>query len=250
MSLSGISNLIRTKKILCSAVVVAAGSGSRFGGDKTLASLRGTPVLAYSLSVFQECQYIHEIVVVTTEEKLMDCAELCDKYSFDKVSKIVLGGSTRLESALGGASECSPKSNLIAVHDAARPLVTPELVEEVIELAFSHRAAVPAVAARDTVKLAKKNEVVSTPDRNQVFCVQTPQVFEPNILKGALTDALEKGKTVYDDASAVEALGFPVYLSRGSEENIKITTPMDMKLAEAILAERRERYLAERREKQ
>lgn len=246
MSLSGISHLIRSKKARCSAVVVAAGSGRRFGGDKLMAPLCGTPVLAYSLSVLQDCPYVSEIVLVASEDNLEPYAALCDKYDFHKVSKIVLGGETRLESALSGACECDPDAQLIAVQDGARPLITQELVHEVIESAISHKAAVPAVPARDTVKLTQGKTVLSTPDRDRVFCVQTPQVFEPTILKGALTSALEKGLKVPDDATAVEALGFPVYLSRGSHENIKITTPLDMRLAQAILDDRRDRFSAER----
>lgn len=247
MSLSGISYLMRSRKIRCSAVVVAAGSGQRFGGDKMLCELLGTPILAYSLSVLQDCPYICEIVVVAGEENLVQCAEICDKYGFDKVTKVVLGGATRVESALSGACECSPESTLIAVHDGARPLVTSEVVSRVIECAASHKAAAAAIPSRDTVKLAKGRRVASTPDRDGVFCMQTPQVFDPVILKGALTNALQTDLKVYDDASAVEALGFAVYLSAGDEENIKITTPLDVKLAETILADRRERFLAERR---
>ena len=216
MSLSGVSHLIRSKKARCSAVVVAAGCGRRFGGDKLMAPLYGTPVLAYSLSVLQDCPYITEIVLVASQDSLESYAALCDKYDFHKVSKVVLGGETRLESALSGACECDPGAQLIAVHDGARPLITQELVREVIESAMSHKAAVPAVPARDTVKLARGKAVLNTPDRDDVFCVQTPQVFEPSILKGALTNALEKGLKVPDDATAVEALGFSVRLSRGS----------------------------------
>lgn len=247
MALSSISNLIRSNKINCSAVVVAAGNGTRFGGDKLLCELLGTPVLAYSLSVLQESQYINEIVLVSSEENLVPFAELCDKYHFDKVTKVVLGGQTRVESALSGACECSPKATLIAVHDGARPLVSLEVVDKAIECAFAHKAAVAAVPSRDTVKLVKGRKVTSTPDREEAYCVQTPQVFDPIILKGALTNALQKELKVTDDASAAEAMGFDVYVSPGSEENIKITTPLDLKLAEVILAGRRERYLAKRR---
>lgn len=242
MSLSGIADFIREKKINCSAVIVAAGNSQRFGEDKLTACLKGIPVLAYSISVFQYCEYIKEIILVTTPEKLMELEKLCSENGYDKVTKIVIGGSTRVESALSGISECSPGAKLIAVHDGARPLVTEDVVNSVIECAFAHRAAVPAVPARDTVKIAQSGVVYSTPDREEVYQIQTPQVFSPVIIKGALTNALTKGLKVFDDASAVETLGFPVYLSQGSEENIKITSPLDIRLAETILDERKLRF--------
>lgn len=239
MAFRDVSRLLRNKQINCSAVIVAAGSSERFGDDKIMASLLGTPVLAYSLMIFDACEYVKEIVVVTTEDKITAVAELCDYYNITKVKKIVLGGTTRTESALSGASETDHSANLIAIHDGARPLVTQEVVAGTIECAFSCHAAVAAVPAKDTVKIVSENTVLETPARPQVFSIQTPQVFEPNIIKGALTDAMVKNLPITDDASAVEALGFKVYVAQGSEENIKITTPLDMKLAETILLSRR-----------
>lgn len=239
MFLSGISNFIRSNKIRCSAVIVAGGRGERFGCDKIMAPLLETPVLAYSLMVFNACEYVTEIVVVGTSSKIEAIAKLCDDYNIQKVSKIVVGGATRVESALSGVSETSHSSNIIAIHDGARPLVTQEVVKSTIECAFHHRAAVAAIPSKDTVKIVPYKTVLSTPKRSQVYSVQTPQAFDPNIIKGALTDALMKELPVTDDASAVEALGFDVFLSQGSEENIKLTTPLDMNLAETILISRR-----------
>lgn len=239
MALSDISGFIRSNKIKCSAVIVAGGSSERFGSDKIMAPLLETPVLAYSLMVFDACEYVNEIIVVTAAEKIETVAKLCDDYNIAKVGKIVCGGLTRTESALSGISETSRSSNLIAIHDGARPLVTPEIVNNAIECALSHKAVAVAIPSKDTVKIARAGEVQSTPDRSQVYSIQTPQVFEPNIIKGALTDALINELPITDDASAVEALGFKVYLAEGSEENIKITTPLDMKLAETILRSRR-----------
>lgn len=228
-------SLFKSKKEFCSAVVVAAGASSRFGTDKLAAPLGGIPVLARTLSVFEDCKAINEIVVVTESEKIMDVAKLCEEYNIYKAVKIVCGGDTRLESALSGVSETSPKATLIAIHDGARPLVTEAVINGAIECAVKYRAAVPAVSSKDTVKLAQKQRVTETPERSGVFCIQTPQVFQPEMIKGALTAALTGGLSVTDDAQAVEALGFPVFLSQGSEENIKITTPLDLMLAETIL---------------
>lgn len=239
MFLSKISDFMRSGKIDCSVVIVAAGASRRFGGDKLSEELFGTPVLAYSLAVFQCCGYVREIVVVVSEDKLMETARLCDEQGFDKVSKIVIGGLTRLESALSGVSECRADAGLIAIHDGARPLVSLDVINAAIECADAHKAAAPAIPSRDTVKIAPKGIVSQTPDRENTYCIQTPQVFDPVIIKGALTNALTKEIKVFDDASAVEALGFPVYLSEGSEENIKITSPLDLKLAEIILTQRK-----------
>ena len=235
-----LSKIVR-KKIYCSAVVVAAGSGTRFGCDKMFVPLSGVPVLAYSLATLENCSYITEIIVVSELNKITDVAELCKQYKINKVSKIVCGGATRLESALSGISEVNDNSNLIAIHDGARPLVTKSIVESTIEAAFKFKAAIPGVSTKDTVKVAYNSFVSETPDRSSVFGVQTPQVFIPELIKGALTDALQKNIEIFDDASAVEALGFPVYISEGSEENIKITTPLDLRIAETILTARRER---------
>ncbi|MEG1316094.1 MAG: 2-C-methyl-D-erythritol 4-phosphate cytidylyltransferase [Oscillospiraceae bacterium] len=226
--------------ISCSAVVVAAGSSLRFGSNKLFAMLSSAPVLAYSLLTLQACDYINEIVVVADTSGITAAAELCEAYHIDKATKIVCGGETRVESALSGISEINPNAKLVAIHDGARPLVTKPLIERVIECAFKYKAAVPAVSTKDTVKIVSKGIVSETPDRPRVYGIQTPQVFQPEIIKGALTNALQNHLNVFDDASAVEALGFPVYITDGSEENIKITTPLDLKLCEAILNMRKE----------
>lgn len=240
MSIFDLSGILK-KQISCSVVIVAGGSSTRFGSDKLFTELRGTPVLAYSLTTFEACEYVSEIVVVTESEKITAVAELCDRFNINKVTKIVVGGASRLESALSGVSETEKKCDLIAVHDGARPLVTAKIIEDAILGAHKHNAAVPAIPARDTVKILSGRFVAETPDRATVWCAQTPQVFVPELIKGALTSALQKGEAVSDDASAAELLGFPVFVTEGSEENIKITTPLDLKYAECILASRRER---------
>ena len=229
------------EKFNCSVVVVAAGSSERFGSDKLFALLDGEPVLARTISVFETCESVSEIVVVAPRDGLLKIAELCDRCGFGKVAKVVVGGDTRVESALSGVSETNRRAKLIAIHDGARPLVTRQIVEDAIDGARWYHAAVPAIPARDTVKLAEKDIVTETPPRKTAFCAQTPQVFDPALIKGALTNALQKDLPVTDDASALEALGYPVHLTAGSEENIKITTPLDLRFAEAILAARKER---------
>ena len=226
------------KRPFCSAVVVAAGASERMGTDKLMLDLGGMPVLARTLKALQACTCIDEIVVVTQPEKIVPVAKLCKEYGITLATKILSGGATRAESALIGLSEISSEAALAAIHDGARPLVTPAVVSAAVEAASRCLAAAPAVPVKDTVKIAENGVVAETPDRESTMAVQTPQVFQPDIIKGALTYALEQEIPVTDDCSAVELLGVDVFLTPGDEENIKITTPLDISLAETILRRR------------
>ena len=164
---------------------------------------------------------------------------LCKTYGITKCSKVVRGGESRCHSVLLAALEASPEARLLAVQDGARPLVTPALIDRTVEAAAKCGAAAPAVPVKDTIKtVAEDGAVTGTPDRSTLRAVQTPQVFEADLLKAALQSALENEVPVTDDCSAVERLGKVVYLIDGNEENLKITTPVDLVIAEAILAER------------
>ena len=230
----------------CSAVIVAAGSSQRMGSDKLLHNLGIMPVLARTLLVFQDCELVDEIVVVTRMEKLEEVAELCKKYRIEKASKVICGGATRMESALAGISEVKKKAKLIAIHDGARPLVSVELIENTVRAAAKYKAAVPAIKSVDTLKLAEDGETVTgSLDRELVLRVQTPQVFDADLIKGALTFAAEKKLPLTDDCSAVELMGVKARIVPGEEDNIKLTTPRDMLFAAAILKDRGE-YLADR----
>lgn len=230
----------------CSAVIVAAGSSQRMGSDKLLHNLGIMPVLARTLLVFQDCELVDEIVVVTRMEKLEEVAELCKKYRIEKASKVICGGATRMESALAGVSEVKKKAKLIAIHDGARPLVSVELIENTVRAAAKYKAAVPAIKSVDTLKLAEDGETVTgSLDRELVLRVQTPQVFDADLIKGALTFAAEKKLPQTDDCSAVELMGVKARIVPGEEDNIKLTTPRDMLFAAAILKDRGE-YLADR----
>lgn len=230
----------------CSAVIVAAGSSQRMGSDKLLHNLGIMPVLARTLLVFQDCELVDEIVVVTRMEKLEEVAELCKKYRIEKASKVICGGATRMESALAGVSEVKKKAKLIAIHDGARPLVSVELIENTVRAAAKYKAAVPAIKSVDTLKLAEDGETVTGGlDRELVLRVQTPQVFDADLIKGALTFAAEKKLPLTDDCSAVELMGVKARIVPGEEDNIKLTTPRDMLFAAAILKDRGE-YLADR----
>lgn len=233
----------KNKAPYVSAVVLAAGSSVRMGSDKILAKLAELPVLARTLAPFQACEAIHEIVVVTAADKLEEVAELCREYSIGKVSKVIAGGKTRAESALAGVSEADRKADLIAIHDGARPLVTPELIQRTIEAAAVHYAAVPAIRSTDTLKtVAPDGGIAGTVDRETTWRIQTPQVFKADLIKAALTKAMNEGLAVTDDSSALELLGVKTYIVEGEEENIKITRPFDMVVAAAILRDRREQH--------
>lgn len=226
----------------CAAVVAAAGSSSRMGGaNKLLLPLDDMPVLVHTLTALQRAQRVDEIVVATREEDLVEISRLCRDYGISKCKKVVRGGESRVHSVYLACLEASPETELLAVQDGARPLVTPEVIDRVIEAAGRCGAAAPAVAVKDTVKTVQPDgAVVTTLDRSALRAVQTPQVFEADLLKAALQSALEQNAPITDDCSAVEALGKVVFLVEGDEENLKITTPVDMIFAEAILQRRRE----------
>lgn len=231
--------LFRRKKpaagFSCTAVVPAAGSSTRMGEDKLLMPLHDVPVILWTLRALDGCPYITEIIVVTREDLIVPVSQLCRDAALAKVRKIVVGGNTRTESVLAGIREADPTADFIAIHDAARPLATQGLLNAVIEKASERGAAAPAVPVKDTIKRAVDGVVEATPDRSQLYAVQTPQVFEHGLILGALEKALADGTELTDDCSAVERLGVPVHLTAGAYENIKLTTPEDIFTAEAIL---------------
>ena len=221
----------------CTALVAAAGSSSRMEGvNKLLEPLEGVPVLVRTLTSLQLAEEVDEIVVAAREEDLVEISRLCHTYGIAKCAKVVRGGGSRVHSVLLAALEASPEASLLAVQDGARPLVTPELIGRVVSAAARCGAAV-----KDTVKTVRADGAVAeTLERDVLRAVQTPQVFEASLLKAALQSALESGAPVTDDCSAVERLGKVVFLVEGEEENLKITTPVDLILAEAILRAREE----------
>lgn len=226
----------------CTAVIPAAGSSERMNGDnKLFMDLCGAPVLMRTLCVVDQTERVDEIVIATREDLLEQVADLCGRAGLKKSVKVVKGGSSRLESVLAAVLEADPRSELIAVHDGNRPLILPSEFDDLVRQGSSTFAVAPAVPLTDTVKFTDENRrVKSTPDRRSLFAVRTPQVFQIDILKAALQSARDAGELITDDCSAVERLGKEVYLTPGNPENIKITIPLDMIVAEAIL-KRRER---------
>ena len=222
----------------CAALVAAAGSSSRMGGiNKLLEPLDGIPVLVRTLTALERAQRVDSIVIATREEDLITVSQLCKTYGITKCTKVIRGGEDREHSVLLAALEAEPDTELLAVQDGARPLVSPALIDRVIEAAQRCGAAAPAIPVKDTIKTVREDEAVEeTLERSRLRAVQTPQVFEASLLKAALQAALEEGAVLTDDCSAVERLGKVVYLIEGEETNLKITTPTDLVLAEALLA--------------
>lgn len=236
-----ITNITRpARKLLplkrCGAVIVAAGNASRMGGiDKIMAELGGMPVIARTVRAFQECDAISEIVIVTREDLIPAVTAAC--LGMDKVTAVVTGGENRQESVSNGLNTLSKQVKLAAIQDGARPFATWQLIDRVVRAANTYSAAAPAIPVKDTIKVVIGGVVNNTPDRKSLQAVQTPQVFDFDLLRGALKKAWEDDAEVTDDCSAVERLGMSVKIVEGDERNIKITTPMDLKIAQLILEE-------------
>ena len=176
----------------CGAVIVAAGTASRMGGiDKVMAELDGEPMILRTVRTFQNSDAIKEIVVVTREDLILPIMRLCA--GLDKVKAVVCGGKSRQESVQLGLNALSSKVKLVAVQDGARPLITDAVIDRTVRAAHSYGAAAPAVPVKDTIKIAAEQKVISTPERKRLFAVQTPQVFDADLLKAALQSAV----TVY-----------------------------------------------------
>ena len=220
----------------CGAVIVAAGTASRMGGiDKVMAELDGEPMILRTVRTFQNSDAIKEIVVVTREDLILPIMRLCA--GLDKVKAVVCGGKSRQESVQLGMNALSSKVKLVAVQDGARPLITDAVIDRTVRAAHSYGAAAPAVPVKDTIKTVKGGVVKDTPDRATLQAVQTPQVFDFDLLRGALKKAAADGAAVTDDCSAVERMGMSVKIVEGDERNIKVTTPVDLKIATLLLEE-------------
>ena len=220
----------------CGAVIVAAGSATRMGGiDKVMAQLGGEPMIRRTVRAFQDCDAVSEIVVVTREDLILPITSLCAY--MPKVIAVVAGGKSRQESVHLGLNALSGKVRLAAIHDGARPLVTWQVIDRITRAATTYGAAAPAIPVKDTIKVVQGGVVKQTPDRATLFAVQTPQVFDFDLLRGALKKAQTEKAQVTDDCSAVERMGMAVKIVEGDERNIKVTTPLDLKIAELLLEE-------------
>ena len=238
MDISKLTNAVR--KVLplkyCGAVIVAAGTASRMGGiDKVMADLSGEPMIVRTVRAFQNCNAIKEIVVVTRPDLIVKITDLCADFS--KVKAVIAGGADRPESVRNGISALSAKVRLVAVQDGARPLISDAVIDRTVRAAHTYGAAAPGVPVKDTIKVVQGGVVKNTPDRNSLQAIQTPQVFDVDLLSAALKKAKKDDAAITDDCSAVERLGMSVRIVEGDERNIKITTPMDLEIAQRLLEE-------------
>lgn len=216
-----------------SALIPAAGRGERFGRDrnKVLCELAGRPILAHTLSAFESCGAIEEIVIVTGEGDIEAVGEIVDRFGFAKVLAIVPGGENRQDSVRNGLARVT--GDIVAIHDAARPLVTREIIEASIAEADRSGACIAAVPVIDTIKSASPDGVIeSTIDRANLYTVQTPQTFRTDLIRRAFERAYADGVYATDDAALVERMGETVTIVPGSYDNIKLTTPADIAVAE------------------
>lgn len=229
-------------KMYVSAVVVAAGRGTRMNRDinKQYIEILGKPMLARTLEVFENCSAINELIVVSNTDEIIYCKQnIIDRYEFNKVKAIVAGGVTRQQSVYNGLREVSPDTAIVAIHDGARPFADDECIIASIEAAAEYGASGVAVPVKDTIKVVdSEGFVVDTPNRSNLWAIQTPQTFKYPLVMEAHRKALENNFSATDDAMLVERMGVKLKIVQGSYINIKITTPEDIAMAEAILESR------------
>lgn len=216
-----------------SAIIVAAGASTRMcGTDKQLELIGGIPTIIKSALALSKCESIKDIVIATKEDSIEAVKELCEKFKLNKVTHIVKGGSTRPRSVENALLNTDKTTEFIAIHDGARPLVKSQDVENVIADARLFKAAMLGVPVKDTIKIADENsKISSTPDRSKLYIAQTPQVFDKKLYKNALKNTNDK---ITDDCMLMEAAGYTVHITKGSYDNIKITTPEDLITANAL----------------
>ncbi len=222
-----------------SAIIVSAGNSTRMGGiNKQFLEIGGMPVIACSIKAFQECNQIDEIIIVTRADDIEIVKNLVNEYNFAKVSAVVEGGSTRSGSVYNGIFACSSNADFVAIHDGARPLVTEKIICDTLQCAIEYGSATTGVKIKDTIKVVNETgEIVSTTDRDTLRAVQTPQIFSKDLYLNALEN-VPNSKNFTDDCMLIEANGGKVFICDGDYENIKITTPEDIALAEIYLSKR------------
>lgn len=222
-----------------SVILAAAGSSSRMGGiQKQFALLGGVPVLIRAMQAFEQCESVVEIIVCAAADKLGAIQTLADQYGIKKLAAVVSGGNTRQESVINGLRKISKDTLLVCIHDGARPLVRPDSIEKTLADARVFGGAALGIPVKDTIKVVNDGLIVDTPYRPSLFAMQTPQVFKRKLYFEGVHFARTHGLDFTDDCQLVEAVGGKVYVSRGDYSNIKITTPEDLLLAEALLGGR------------
>ena len=224
---------------MLSVIIVAAGSSQRMGFDKLLALLCDKPVLAHTIDAFERTASVREIILVARAERVGEFEELVRQNDFQKIRRVIAGGEQRHDSVRAGLAAISADATFVAVHDAARPLVRPEQIERVFELARTHGGAALAEPITNTLKRADQAGVVTGGvPRENVYGMQTPQIFARDLIDKAYAAITAENRSVTDEVSAVEQLGAKIVLLPNEEWNVKITYPRDLLLAQAVLARR------------
>ncbi len=226
---------------MLTAIIVAAGSSRRIGFDKLFETIAGKPVIAHTIDAFELADSVAEIIVVTRKDRCNEIRKISRDQGFKKVQAIITGGEYRQDSVRAGLENLSRDARYVAIHDAARPLVTPEQIDRVFEQCQMHDAAALAERVRDTLKHAGVDLVVTgSVDRHQLYAMQTPQIFKRGLIEEAYR-AIGEGVLATDEVSAVERLGRKVFLVPNDDINFKITYPRDLPLAEFVLNQRTQR---------
>ena len=222
---------------MLSAIIVAAGSSRRMGFDKLFAPLAGKPVLWHSIRAFSDCPSVHEILIVTREDRMDEVENLVSTEELTRVKKVISGGAERHMSVWNGLQAVDSEGcDFIAIHDGARPLTTPKLIKSCLDLAREHGAACCASQIPDTVKRASiENMVTESVERAGLWAMQTPQIFSSGLILQAYAGLMSKHEMVTDEVSAVQKLGKKIALLKNEEWNFKITFPHDLELAEHVL---------------
>jgi 2-C-methyl-D-erythritol 4-phosphate cytidylyltransferase len=221
---------------MTSAIIVAAGSSRRMGFNKLLAELAGAPVLLRTLEEFQACGDIDEIIVVTGDDVASEIKTWAQTHPLSKLAAIVPGGTERHFSVWNGLQQCSPQSDIIAVHDGARPLINPGQISRCIQVARESRAVACARPMTETIKRTESDgRITESIDRTGVWVMETPQVFARDLLTQAYKAVIHDGALVTDEVSAVQHVGEPVFVVENTTPNPKITFPADLLQAERFL---------------
>ncbi len=230
------------KNYYVSVIIAAAGMSTRMGSriNKQFIAIDGKPILAHTIDKFEKCRYIDEIILVAKEEEIEYCRkEIVKKYKFNKVANIIRGGKERQDSVYNGLLALDEKTDIVLTHDGARPFVKIENIEDGIKGTIDHGACVIGVPVTDTIKVVCENKTIdSTPQRSLLWAAQTPQCFFKHVLIKGYKNAIADGFVGTDDSSIVERIGYDVKMIMGSYENIKITTPEDIILAESFFKDK------------
>lgn len=225
--------------IFISAVIVAAGNSVRMGKDKIFLPLNKIPAIAHTLIAFEKSEFISEIVLACKESHEQKLKYIIKEYSINKFKCFAPGGTTRQETAFSGVRFCDKKAKYFAIHDAARCLITTEEIDKVVADAITNKASALGVLCKDTLKiLDNRNFVKNTPNRDTLWHIQTPQVFEKNLYLNAMASAKKSNSTYTDDCQLIEKMGGAVHIIKGNYSNLKLTTAEDIAIFEDILIRR------------